>query len=348
MNSATERNINNHNPNPMTRFSIGEEDDEEEEDTPALIVKRPRLSDNASQSRTPDDVVPVPEMQSDGGVAVANNLPNMNNMNSSTVGLGMRVFVTDTDVLDCPICLDPLSAPVFQCENGHIACSSCCKKVKRKCPCCCMPIGYNRCRAVEKVVESFTKTNIIRDLNLSNVTKVSCKNARYGCRRILTYSKQAQHEQMCKHAACFCPYPSCPFSGSSKNMYLHFGMQHVVSTTRFTYDIAFFVNVELHQKHIFLQEQHERAVFILNHEVKEHGRALSVDCVGPSTLKACFLCDITATDPVSSLYLQSVPEVYRKCSEHPLRKMYLTIPSDLFGTETMLIQLCIKKVVSPA
>ncbi|XP_076911530.1 putative E3 ubiquitin-protein ligase SINA-like 6 [Bidens hawaiensis] len=327
----------------MTRFSI---DDEEEEDTPAIIVKRPRLSDNASQSRTPqgqpDDVVPVPEMQiqrqSDGGVAVANRSANMpiinNNMKSSVgTGLGMRVFVTDTDVLDCPICLDPLSAPVFQCENGHIACSSCCKKVKRKCPCCCMPIGYNRCRAVEKVVES---------------VKVSCKNARYGCRRILTYNKQPQHEQMCKHATCFCPHPSCPFSGSSKNMYLHFGMQHAVSTTRFTYDIAFFVNVELHQKHIFLQEQHESVVFILNHEVKEHGRALSVDCVGPSTLKACFLCDITSTDPVSSLYLRSVPEVYTKWSEHPLRKMYLTIPSDLFGTRTMCIQICIKKVMSPA
>ncbi|XP_076894019.1 putative E3 ubiquitin-protein ligase SINA-like 6 [Bidens hawaiensis] len=322
----------------MTRFSIGEDDDDEEEGNPPAIVKRPRLSDNASQSRTPvppslqelESVVEMQNQRQPDGVAVANRIMKRN---SGGLGNGMHVIVTDTDVLDCPICLDPLSAPIFQCENGHIACSSCCKKVKRKCPCCCMPIGYNRCRAVEKIVES---------------VKVSCINTRNGCRRILTYSKQAKHEQVCVHAACSCPYPSCPYSGSSKNMYLHFGMQHAVSTTRFTYNTDFFVNVELHQKHIFLQEQHESVVFILNHEVKEHGRALSVDCVGCSTLKACFECHITASDPMGSLYLRSVPEVYTKWSEHPLRKMYLTIPSDFFSTGTVHIQLCIKKVVSPA
>ncbi|KAI4324058.1 hypothetical protein L6164_023624 [Bauhinia variegata] len=38
----------------------------------------------------------------------------------------ISVFLTDPEVLDCFICYEPLSIPVFQCENGHIACSSCC------------------------------------------------------------------------------------------------------------------------------------------------------------------------------------------------------------------------------
>ncbi|KAH7845541.1 hypothetical protein Vadar_003322 [Vaccinium darrowii] len=60
------------------------------------------------------------------------------------------LLLTDPDVLDCPICLEHLISPVFQCNNGHVACSSCCIKLGNKCPSCSMPIGYNRCRAIEK------------------------------------------------------------------------------------------------------------------------------------------------------------------------------------------------------
>nr|GEY26883.1 TRAF-like protein [Tanacetum cinerariifolium] len=49
--------------------------------------------------------------------------------------------IDSPDVLDCPICLYPLFTPVFQCDNGHIACFSCCSKLKTKCPFCCTPIG---------------------------------------------------------------------------------------------------------------------------------------------------------------------------------------------------------------
>ncbi|GMN28304.1 hypothetical protein TIFTF001_001993 [Ficus carica] len=80
-------------------------------------------------------------------------------------------FLTDPDVLDCSICFDPLTIPVFQCENGHIACSSCCTKLSHKCPSCSWPIGYNRCRAIEKVLES---------------VKIACQNKQYGCKETVT------------------------------------------------------------------------------------------------------------------------------------------------------------------
>ncbi|KAI3761014.1 hypothetical protein L1987_51419 [Smallanthus sonchifolius] len=398
---------------PMARFSIGEEDEEA-----PLTIKRPRLSEAASQSRRSvprsqsrvvaeeddeeevhvqiedvesdsegseeevddedeeleleedeeEDVEVCEHIESEDGVSdhgeaeavpegqyqqrqqitsstaasllrglsnvvvaqrtVSTASPVFNNSNGE-----LQVVLTDPDVLDCPICLDPLSTPVFQCENGHIACSLCCTKVKRKCPSCCMPIGYNRCRAIEKVIES---------------VKVSCKNAQYGCKKTMTYSNKTEHEQMCPHATCFCPHPSCTFAGSSKNMYLHFGIQHAASTTRFTYNTTFFVHVTPLQKHIFLQEQHESVIFILNHQGKEHGRVLNVDCVGPSTLKTAFEYQITARTMESTLSLQCAPEIYTRWSEHPLKKNYLTVPSDFFGYSGALpLHLCIKKVVSP-
>ncbi|XP_024977728.1 putative E3 ubiquitin-protein ligase SINA-like 9 [Cynara cardunculus var. scolymus] len=244
----------------------------------------------------------------------------------------LQVVLTDPDVLDCPICLDPLCTPVFQCENGHIACSTCCSKVKRKCPSCCMPIGYNRCRAIEKVIESI---------------RVSCKNSRYGCKEMMPYSKKGEHEQSCPHATCFCPHPSCPFAASSKNLYLHFGIQHAASTTRFTYNTTFTLRVETHQKHVLLQEQHESVIFILNHEVQERARSFNVDCVGTSLLKTAFIYQLSAKSMETSVSLQSVPEIYAKWSEHNPRKNYLTVPSEFSGYCGILsLDVCIKKAQS--
>ncbi|MQM22801.1 hypothetical protein Taro_055857 [Colocasia esculenta] len=89
-------------------------------------------------------------------------------------------FNIGADVLDCPICFEELSPPIFQvhgrkspafprptiyfCYNGHIACSPCWSKVK-DCPSCKSPIRC-RCLAVEKIMESI---------------KASCPYASSGC-----------------------------------------------------------------------------------------------------------------------------------------------------------------------
>ncbi|GKC32300.1 ribonuclease H-like domain-containing protein [Tanacetum coccineum] len=97
---------------------------------------------------------------------------------------------------------------------------------------------------------------------------------------------------------------------------------------------TFTLPVELNQKHILLQEQHENVIFILNHEVKEHGRAFKVDCVGPSTQKTCFEYQLIAKNTETSLSIQSVLEIYSKWSEHTLKKSYLTVLSDFLGSVT--------------
>ncbi|KAL6502549.1 E3 ubiquitin-protein ligase siah2 [Orobanche hederae] len=246
-----------------------------------------------------------------------------------------RMFLIDPDVLDCPICLYPLFTPVFECENSHIACSSCCAKLKRKCPFCCMPIGINdnRCRGLEKFIES--------------ISRISCKNVKYGCKKTMPYSEKSRHEQMCPHATCNCPHPSCSFSGSYKNLYLHFHIQHEPSTTRFTCKNTFSLGVEINQKRMFLQEQHKNVIFILNHEVKEDGRAFSIDYLGPATSKSCFVYQLTAKRMKTSLSLQSEPGIYTEWSMDTQKMHYLTIPSDFEGYGGLLsLSICIKECIS--
>ncbi|CAD5333336.1 unnamed protein product [Arabidopsis thaliana] len=63
-------------------------------------------------------------------------------------------MLMDLEILDCPICYEAFTIPIFQCDNGHLACSSCCPKLNNKCPACTSPVGHNRCRAMESVLES--------------------------------------------------------------------------------------------------------------------------------------------------------------------------------------------------
>ncbi|KAI8541914.1 hypothetical protein RHMOL_Rhmol08G0097600 [Rhododendron molle] len=90
--------------------------------------------------------------------------------------------LTDPEVLDCPICFEHLGLPVFQCQNGHLACSSCCSKLGNKCPSCSSLVGFYRCRGVEKILES---------------VKIPCQNMKYGCKEMVFKCKRHDHEDNC-------------------------------------------------------------------------------------------------------------------------------------------------------
>ncbi|KAL7615344.1 hypothetical protein Lser_V15G07348 [Lactuca serriola] len=224
------------------------------------------------------------------------------------------VVFTDPDVLDCPICLESLCSPIYQCENGHIACSCCCSKSNHKCPSCCLPIGFNRCRAMEKLVNSIT---------------VDCENKKYGCTEPLIYHMKAQHEQVCSHTLCFCPLSSCGFTGSYANLYVHFRTHHSSSATPFTFNTTFNIDVKRGQKYVILQEENERVIFILNHDIQRHGRVLNVDCVGPNVFRAAFGYKLSVRCSETCFSMKSVPEVSGKWEQHTPNNNYLTIPSEI-------------------
>ncbi|KAL4380832.1 hypothetical protein HN51_004171 [Arachis hypogaea] len=110
---------------------------------------------------------------------------------SSVEDRSSSIFLLDPDVLNCPICFDRLTIPVYQCKNGHVACSVCCGRILNKCGLCSSILtGTQRCRALEKVLES---------------VKVPCPNAKYGCKdTLLCYSDKSGHESKCEFVPCSC------------------------------------------------------------------------------------------------------------------------------------------------
>ena len=98
------------------------------------------------------------------------------------------------DAFDCVICLEfPEDSPVYQCENGHVLCSSCHARVVN-CPTCRVKLRRIRCLAAEKVLAKFGKP---------------CKYNIQGCKVRLSHDSLETHEARCGFRRVKCPFPSC-------------------------------------------------------------------------------------------------------------------------------------------
>ncbi|KAM5577094.1 E3 ubiquitin-protein ligase SINA-like 7 [Rosa sericea] len=196
---------------------------------------------------------------------------------ASREGSNIVITLTDPGLLDCPICFEPLTVPVFQCDqNGHIACSLCCTKINNKCPTCSGPIRSNRCRAIEKVLESST---------------TPCQNIKYGCNTPVTYNKKNEHEKACVFSPCSCPYVGCNFVSSTKELYQHFSNDHLDSATGFLYDnveldFSFPVTLNKNDSFLVVREKHSGTLFILhNSTIEVLGNVVTVSCIKPSFME---------------------------------------------------------------
>ncbi|KAF0918388.1 hypothetical protein E2562_023548 [Oryza meyeriana var. granulata] len=125
----------------------------------------------------------------------------------------------DLEALDCTICYDPhkprlpADSPLMQCGVGHVICSSCHGKLvdRSRCHLCNMDAGYNRCMAVEHILQSIL---------------VPCPNAAYGCAAKTAYHDGEGHSERCPHAPCFCPEPDCGFAGGTASLLAHLTARH--------------------------------------------------------------------------------------------------------------------------
>ncbi|XP_022990964.1 E3 ubiquitin-protein ligase SINA-like 10 [Cucurbita maxima] len=239
----------------------------------------------------------------------------------------ISMFLIDPEVLDCSICCEPLSVPIFQCENGHIACSSCCNKLKNRCATCSWPIGYNRCRAVEKVLESI---------------RLPCKQSKYGCKEIVSYGSESDHDKKCLHAPCKCPLSDCNFVASSKQLSLHFSSKHTDSAISFQFSSSFTICLNANDNYCVLQEQGDGILFILSNSFDHLGNAVKVCCIRPPSLKEAFSYDLRVETQDLSLVLQSSMKNIRSSSDCYPSTRFLLIPRDLFSSSSKIkLNICI-------
>ncbi|XP_020990034.1 E3 ubiquitin-protein ligase SINA-like 10 [Arachis duranensis] len=242
---------------------------------------------------------------------------------SSAQDKSFSFFLSDPDVLDCPICFNPLTTPVYQCENGHVACSACCSRIlEKKCASCFLSIGSIRSRALEKVLESI---------------KVPCANAEYGCTETLRYSDKSGHESQCNFVPCSCPHSDCNFVSSFSDLPAHYRTEHGSSASagvRFSYDKPFKVTLDSDDDVTILQEVNGEKLFIVHNFVAGLGNAVSVFCIQPELLPN-YRCQISAKSNGCSLEMNSFTKNIQNSAMARLATIlssrFLVIPTDYFG-----------------
>ncbi|KAK7243374.1 hypothetical protein RIF29_38168 [Crotalaria pallida] len=122
---------------------------------------------------------------------------------------------TIRELLKCPVCLNAMYSPIYQCSNGHTVCSSCKPRIHDRCPTCRHELGNIRCLALEKLAASLI---------------VPCKYQGFGCKGIYLYHNRIKHESQCPHRPYNCPYAGseCTVLGDIPSLVAHLKDDHKV------------------------------------------------------------------------------------------------------------------------
>lgn len=98
-------------------------------------------------------------------------------------------------VLECPVCIEYMSPPIYICQNGHSFCESCKNKIS-VCSFCKSKMGNSRNYSLE---------------HLSGLVYPPCKNHKLGCTFRSLLSEVKQHEVGCLRY-------KCPLDGKSDGL----------------------------------------------------------------------------------------------------------------------------------
>lgn len=101
--------------------------------------------------------------------------------------------------MECPVCYDHFTIPVYQCANGHSFCAKCYPRLIR-CATCNGHVNGTRNYALEDILETL---------------KFPCENSDAGCKVVLSPSELREHAPTCSYRKYQCDV--CGLFGYRKN-----------------------------------------------------------------------------------------------------------------------------------
>ncbi|KAK1351627.1 RING-type E3 ubiquitin transferase [Heracleum sosnowskyi] len=246
----------------------------------------------------------------------------------STERTSESIILSRTDMLDCRVCSQPLTIPVYQCFKGHMTCSRCRGNYQHTCCICYFPTEHIRNYGLEAVLEA---------------AKITCSNNKYGCKEKVRYIMKLEHMRSCAYEPCYCPFPGCGFDGSYKDLYLHFAREHLASAIRFKFDTSFSVHMGANMKYKFLQEN-DNTLFIINYGVLDNGDVIvsNIICMGPSCLENEYSHELEASSGNSSVkFTYSSTQSQRKWEPCVPEKSLLVVTKHMIDSHK--IRVCIRR-----
>ncbi|CAL9762635.1 unnamed protein product [Musa acuminata subsp. burmannicoides] len=204
-------------------------------------------------------------------------------------------------VLECIVCFGPLLPPIYQCQNGHVACHPCYEKLRYICHTCESLLSYARNLALENVMES---------------VMISCPHASFGCEETVAYIKQQEHAEKCTYAPSSCLFPDCNYAASFKELIIHAAKKHHLPTRTFVDGSPFYEFLDF-QSIFLIHHETNTCLLLRNSGEIASGRAFSVVSNRSCLRGTNWLYDLSLFDvlefrlcdaPVEQLDNQSSPE----------------------------------------
>ncbi|XP_013199450.1 E3 ubiquitin-protein ligase sina isoform X2 [Amyelois transitella] len=127
-----------------------------------------------------------------------------------------RLATAAVELPECPICLETMSAPIFQCQSGHSLCNICTRELSPPiCPMCRQSMTQIRNWQLEEIIAK---------------AKVGCPNKPVGCVYTMLNSDVEEHLKECIFREMDCPlgavFGKCSWKGQLKMMMDHFKERH--------------------------------------------------------------------------------------------------------------------------
>ncbi|KAE8748083.1 hypothetical protein FOCC_FOCC005278, partial [Frankliniella occidentalis] len=115
------------------------------------------------------------------------------------------------EILECPVCYEPMRPPIWQCSRGHMVCKDCAPRLKR-CPTCRCTARRSRNCTMEKVCAKL---------------QYPCRFHARGCAVTLPPGELDQHElAACAHRDSACRVPRCSWRGVDAQLRAHARAAH--------------------------------------------------------------------------------------------------------------------------
>ncbi|KAJ4797931.1 E3 ubiquitin-protein ligase [Rhynchospora pubera] len=245
------------------------------------------------------------------------------------IGLGVTI---DSDLLDCSICFHPLRPPLYQCMNGHVACSSCRSKLPDKCHICTLPVPFRNI-ALEKVLES---------------VHLPCIYAHFGCRLSISYSQRQLHADTCPFGPSSCPIPACSHRAFPGGWLAHFIEDHKYPNTSFLYGESHTVIFNEGHPYFVFSGPDNHLFLLVNQPLLNMGNALSLHSIDPphqdqNVLSYRLIVGTDSGTNACSLQFKSQVSSIKEWKKGELHGYFLLVPLRFSISGQMEVHVVIKK-----
>ncbi|XP_075973474.1 E3 ubiquitin-protein ligase Siah1-like [Anticarsia gemmatalis] len=165
----------------------------------------------------------------------------------STAKPNRKAAAVAVELPECPVCLETMSAPIYQCQSGHSLCNICTQNLMPPiCPICRLNVTQMRNWQLEEIVSK---------------AKVPCPNKSFGCIYTMVAKDMDEHIKECIFRAMDCPlgvvFGKCSWSGKLKEIMEHFKDRHPENCNVATDEEVEISNVDIKKddRHVYLVAQ---------------------------------------------------------------------------------------------